>query len=38
MYLKCHKVGTYEVFKEKQAMKKVPLLFLELVMHKLRYN
>ena len=36
--LKCHKIGTNDVFKDKQETKKVPLLSLELGMHKLRYN
>ena len=35
MQKKCHKIGTIEVFKDEQATKKVPLLFLELLMHKL---
>ena len=38
MHLKFHKIGTNKVFKNKHAMKKVPLLFLELGMDKLRCN
>ena len=36
--LKCHKIGTNEMFKEKEARKNIPLSYLELVMDKLRYN
>ena len=36
--LKCHKIGTNELLKDKQVVKKVPYLFLDLEMHKLMYN
>ena len=36
--LKRHKVGTNEEFKGKQAIKKIPLLFLEIPMNNLGYN
>ena len=36
--LKCHKIGTNEMLKEKEARKNIPLSYLELVMDKLRYN
>ena len=36
--LKCHKISTNELLKDKQVVKKVPYLFLDLEMHKLMYN
>ena len=36
--LKCHEISTNEKFKEKQAIKKIPLLFLEFAMNNLGYN
>ena len=33
-----HKIGTNEMLKEKGAIKKIPLSYLELVVDKLRYN
>ena len=36
--IKYLKIGTNEVFKDRQATKKAPLLFLTRVMHKLRYK
>ena len=38
IHLECHKIFTNDVFKNKHATKKLLLLFLELGMHKPRYN
>ena len=36
--LKCHKIGSNDKIKAKEPIKKLPLLFLKLGMHKLRQN
>ena len=40
MYLekKCNRKGTNKIFRSKQEIGKVPLLLLEVKMHKLRYG